>query len=185
MAVDQYGGENGMVGYQGDTYDPVNVKREAWSEAGKQFAAGNVSGAAAGSAFGPWGALIGAGVGGTIGAFTGGFGGRKAAREKRKKQQAWDRAQKQLAQERYQQRVATHNMVKMSFAPLNTWMKGAFGQQSGFDLNATPWSPGGITAKGQVAPSAKPSAGSPTSKQMPGGGVANTGKSRAEDKKEG
>lgn len=185
MALDQYGGENGMVGYQGDTYDPVNVKREAWAEAGKQFAAGNVAGAAAGSAFGPWGALIGAGVGGTIGAFTGGFGGRKAARQRRKKQQAWDKAQRQLAKERYQRRVATHNTVKASFGPLNQWMKGAFGEQSGFDLNATPWSPGGITAKGNVAsPASQPAPGGPPPKKMPGG-VANTGKPRTDDKKVG
>jgi hypothetical protein len=147
MGRDQYGGNNGMVGFENpygansngisdNTYG-VEVDGTTISDSA---GSGAMSGAQMGTSIMPGvGTIIGGMIGAIGGAFSGGAKAKRRAREERKRKEAWVKAQQQLARERYNSRVFATKNVQNSYSPANASL-GAMYQGANLDLSKTPWS---------------------------------------------
>lgn len=149
MARDRYGGDNGMVGYDSNAYSQERYDRGAEAmDAGGDIMNGGMSGAQKGmSVGGPIGALIGGAFGAIGGGIRGGRNRREAREREAEKRAAWDRAQQQLARERYAARAAASQSVQLGYSPANLSLQGMYGRNSALDLSQNPWG-GGEQPKG-------------------------------------
>jgi phage tail tape-measure protein len=157
MARDQYGGEYGMVGYE-STYEDPGTRKYNGEMAGGGAMSGAVKGAEMGSAAGPWGALVGGLVGGVGGAIKGLFGADKKRKAEQARQLAWDKAQQQLAKNRYQARVLATQNVQRAYSPVNSYMGDMYGDRRMVNMDS-PWATGGGPSPAEAAapPKKKPS----------------------------
>lgn len=91
---------------------------------------GSATGASVGAAAGPYGAIIGGAIGGTLGAFTGWNKAKKQQEAERRKREAWEKAQKLLAEARMRSEQQRMALQRSAMGPLNNTMVGMYGPQA-------------------------------------------------------
>lgn len=153
MARDQYGGDYGMVGYDSD-YSASGSRKYNGEMAGTGAMNGTVQGAQMGSAAGPWGALVGGIVGGIGGGIKGLFGADKRRKAEDARALAWDKAQQQLAKNRYQSRVLATQNVQRAYSPVNSSLGDMYGDRRMINMDS-PWANGGGPSPAEAAAPAK------------------------------
>lgn len=95
---------------------------------------GAATGAAAGSVAGPIGTAVGAGVGAVAGGMAGYFKGSAEEKARKRKQAAWEKMQRLLAEAQARRDQETAMLTRGVYTPVNNTMVGMYGQGAGTDI---------------------------------------------------
>lgn len=95
---------------------------------------GAATGAAAGSAMGPIGTAVGAGVGAVAGGVAGYFKGSAEEKNRKRKQAAWAKAQRILAEAQAKRDADSAMLMRSVYTPVNNTMVGMYGAGAGVDM---------------------------------------------------
>lgn len=95
---------------------------------------GAATGAAIGSVAGPWGTAIGAGVGALAGGIAGFFKGKSENDAAKRKQRAWEKMQRMLAEARVKADMQSRQLMRDAYTPSNEMLMQMNGGQGGVDL---------------------------------------------------